>query len=52
MDSLGETGPVGSGLVASFSHPGGNVTGLFFDFPDFTKKWLVQLSENEGLILP
>jgi putative ABC transport system substrate-binding protein len=40
-----ETDPVGSGLVASFSHPGGNITGLFFDFPDFTKKWLELLRE-------
>jgi putative tryptophan/tyrosine transport system substrate-binding protein len=40
-----ETDPVGSGLVASFTHPGGNITGLFFDFPDFTKKWLELLRE-------
>ena len=40
-----ETDPVGSGLIASVAHPGGNITGLFFDFPDFTKKWLELLRE-------
>ncbi len=40
-----ETDPVGSGLVASLSHPGRNVTGLFFDFPEFSKKWLEFLKE-------
>jgi ABC-type uncharacterized transport system substrate-binding protein len=40
-----ETDPVGSGLVASLTRPGGNLTGLFFDFPDFTKKWLELLRE-------
>jgi putative tryptophan/tyrosine transport system substrate-binding protein len=33
-----ETDPIASGLVASVTHPGGNITGLFFDFPDFTKE--------------
>ena len=41
-----ETDPIGSGLVASLSHPGGNVTGLFFDFPEFSKKWLELLKET------
>jgi putative ABC transport system substrate-binding protein len=40
-----ETDPVGTGLVASLAHPGGNVTGLFFDFPEFSKKWLELLKE-------
>jgi ABC-type uncharacterized transport system substrate-binding protein len=40
-----ETDPVGSGLIASVTRPGGNITGLFFDFPDFTKKWLELLKE-------
>jgi putative ABC transport system substrate-binding protein len=40
-----ESDPVGSGLVASLARPGGNITGLFFDFPDFTKKWLELLKE-------
>ena len=36
-----ETDPVASGLAASIAHPGGNITGLFFDFPNFTAKWLI-----------
>ena len=35
-----ETDPVGSGLVASVARPGGDITGLFLDFPNFTAKWL------------
>jgi putative ABC transport system substrate-binding protein len=40
-----ESDPVGSGLVASLARPGGNITGLFFDFPEFTMKWLELLKE-------
>jgi putative ABC transport system substrate-binding protein len=40
-----ESDPVGSGFVASLAQPGGNITGLFLDFPDFTKKWLELLKE-------
>ena len=40
-----ETDPVASGLAASIARPGGNITGLFFDFPDFTAKWLELLKE-------
>jgi putative tryptophan/tyrosine transport system substrate-binding protein len=40
-----ETDPVGSGLVKSLARPGGNITGLFFDFPDFSKKWLELMRE-------
>jgi putative ABC transport system substrate-binding protein len=40
-----ESDPVKSGMVASLAHPGGNVTGLFFDFPEFSSKWLELLSE-------
>jgi putative tryptophan/tyrosine transport system substrate-binding protein len=40
-----ETDPVSTGLTASLAHPGGNVTGLFFDFPEFTGKWLQLLTE-------
>jgi putative ABC transport system substrate-binding protein len=29
-----ESDPVGSGFVASLGHPGGNITGVFSDFPD------------------
>jgi ABC-type uncharacterized transport system substrate-binding protein len=40
-----ETNPVEAGLVSSLSHPGGNLTGVFFDFPDFGAKWLELLRE-------
>jgi putative ABC transport system substrate-binding protein len=41
-----ESDPVKSGLVERLSHPGGNVTGMFFDFPDFSTKWLELLRET------
>jgi putative tryptophan/tyrosine transport system substrate-binding protein len=40
-----ETDPVGSGLVKSLARPGGNITGVFFDFPAFSKKWLELMKE-------
>jgi putative tryptophan/tyrosine transport system substrate-binding protein len=40
-----ETDPVKAGFAESLSHPGGNVTGLFFDLPDFSGKLLQLLSE-------
>jgi putative ABC transport system substrate-binding protein len=40
-----ESDPVASGLVASLAHPGGNVTGVFLDFPDFSAKCLQLLIE-------
>jgi putative ABC transport system substrate-binding protein len=40
-----ETDPVKTGLAASLAHPGGNVTGLFFDFPEFSGKLLELLNE-------
>ena len=40
-----ESDPVGSGLVSGLARPGGNVTGVFLDFPDFGKKWLEMLKE-------
>jgi putative tryptophan/tyrosine transport system substrate-binding protein len=40
-----ESDPVGSGFVASLSHPGGNITGVFSDFPEFGMKWLELLKE-------
>jgi putative ABC transport system substrate-binding protein len=41
-----ESDPVKSGLIERLSHPGGNVTGLFFDFPDFSTKWLELLGDT------
>jgi ABC-type uncharacterized transport system substrate-binding protein len=41
-----ETDPIGSGLVRSLAHPGGNITGVFFDFPEFSKKWLELMKET------
>ena len=32
-----ETDPIGSGLVKSLARPGGNVTGVFFDFPNLAR---------------
>ena len=40
-----ESDPVAAGFVSSVAHPGGNVTGVFLDFPDFSKKWLEALTE-------
>jgi putative tryptophan/tyrosine transport system substrate-binding protein len=44
-----ETDPVASGLAASPAHPGGNITGVFMDFPDFTPKFLELLDSNAKL---
>jgi putative ABC transport system substrate-binding protein len=41
-----ESDPVASGYAASLAHPGGNITGVFMDFPDFTAKWLELLLES------
>lgn len=41
-----ETDPVASALIASLGHPGGNVTGVFLDFPDFSAKCLQLLVES------
>jgi putative ABC transport system substrate-binding protein len=41
-----ESDPVADGTVASFSHPGGNLTGVFLAFPDFTSQWLQLLKET------
>jgi putative tryptophan/tyrosine transport system substrate-binding protein len=40
-----ESDPIASGWIKSLSRPGGQVTGMFFDFPDFGKKWLELLKE-------
>jgi putative ABC transport system substrate-binding protein len=39
------TDPVGSGFVASFPRPGGNVTGFIFTDPTMAGKWLELLKE-------
>jgi putative ABC transport system substrate-binding protein len=41
-----ESDPVSSGFVASIARPGGNITGVFLDFPDFSTKWLEALKEG------
>ena len=43
MGSSGD--PVVTGLVQSFSHPGGNVTGVGFSAGELTTKWLQLLVE-------
>jgi putative tryptophan/tyrosine transport system substrate-binding protein len=40
-----ETDPVEEGFIGSPARPGGNITGVFLDFPDFSKKWLEVLKE-------
>ena len=37
--------PIGSGFVASFARPGGNVTGFIFTEPTMAGKWLELLKE-------
>jgi putative ABC transport system substrate-binding protein len=41
-----ETDPVAIGVAASLARPGGNITGVFLDFPDFTAKWIELLVES------
>ncbi len=40
-----ESDPVASGFVQSIARPGGNLTGVFLDFPNFAGKWLELLVE-------
>jgi putative ABC transport system substrate-binding protein len=40
-----ESDPVATGLVQSLARPGGNITGVFADFPDFGTKWIELLKE-------
>lgn len=40
-----ESDPTDSGFITSYARPGGNITGVFLDFPDFSKKWLEALKE-------
>jgi putative ABC transport system substrate-binding protein len=41
-----ETDPVASGIAANLARPGGNITGVYFDFPDFSTKWMELLKET------
>lgn len=40
-----ETDPVAGGYAQSIARPGGNVTGVFLDLPDFSGKWFEFLRE-------
>ena len=40
-----ETDPIAAGYVAMLASPGGNVTGVFLDFPELSGKWLELLKE-------
>jgi putative tryptophan/tyrosine transport system substrate-binding protein len=40
-----ETDPIAGGIAANLARPGGNVTGVYFDFPDFSSKWMELLKE-------
>jgi putative ABC transport system substrate-binding protein len=41
-----ETDPIAGGIASNLAHPGGNTTGVFFDFPDFSMKWMELLKET------
>jgi len=36
---------VAAGYAQSIAHPGGNISGIFLDFPDFSGKWIELLRE-------
>jgi putative tryptophan/tyrosine transport system substrate-binding protein len=38
--------PIEAGWLSSYARPGGNVTGVFLDFPEFGTKWLEILKET------
>jgi putative ABC transport system substrate-binding protein len=40
-----ESDPVASGFAANLARPGGNITGLFLDFPELSGKWIQLLKE-------
>jgi len=40
-----EEDPVAAGYAQSIAHPGGNISGIFLDFPDFSGKWIELLRE-------
>ncbi len=41
-----ETDPIAAGFVVTLARPGGNITGLFLDFPELSGKWLQLLKET------
>jgi ABC-type uncharacterized transport system substrate-binding protein len=41
-----ESDPLSTGFITANRRPGGNVTGVYLDFPDFSKKWLQALTET------
>ena len=41
-----ESDPIESGWLEGYAHPGGNITGVFSDFPEFSSKWLELLKES------
>ena len=41
-----ESDPIARGFISSIARPGRNITGIFLDFPDFSKKWLELLKET------
>jgi putative ABC transport system substrate-binding protein len=41
-----ETDPIAAGVATNLARPGGNVTGVYFDFPDFSSKWMELLKET------
>src|SRR4051812_1902538 len=43
-----ESEPLEGGIATSLSRPGGNTTGIFMDFPDFTPKCLQLLAETSS----
>jgi putative ABC transport system substrate-binding protein len=40
-----ESDPLSTGFISANRRPGGNVTGVYLDFPDFSKKWLQALKD-------
>jgi putative ABC transport system substrate-binding protein len=41
-----ESDPVGKGFAKTLARPGGNITGVFLDFPEMGGKWIQLLKES------
>jgi putative tryptophan/tyrosine transport system substrate-binding protein len=41
-----ESDPIASGFAQSLARPGGNITGLFLDFPQLSGKWIELLKQG------